>query len=297
MTWDGVVRLRDVGVDDLVARFGGEGASPSTKVSAFVPVEDAGRGDLTPLLSSKKVDAAREALARGAVVLADAKVAREAKFPRSGSWVHAHAAWAMASILHDHADVPRTKPVLGEGVILGPNVVLHERVVLGDRVTVGAGAVIGSPGFGFAASPSGDVVAIPQWGGVVVGDDVHIGALSTVDAGTLAPTRIGRGSKIDAHVHVGHNVVVGERTRIAAQCGLAGSVVLGDDVLLGGQVGIADHVIVGNGARIAAKSGVIGDVPAGATFGGYPAVPHRKWLRGLAWLHRAAFHDSKTRAS
>ena len=107
-------------------------------------------------------------------------------------------------------------------------------------------------------------------------------------AGTLGPTILRRGVKLDAQVHIGHNCEVGENTIIAAQSGLAGSVILGKNVLIGGQVGIADHLTVGEGARIAAKSGVIGDVPAGATIGGYPAVERHRWLRGLAELYRIA---------
>ena len=107
-----------------------------------------------------------------------------------------------------------------------------------------------------------------------------------IDAGTLGPTRIRRGAKLDAHVHVGHNVDIGEGTIVAAQCGFAGSVKIGRGVLVGGQAGVADHVTVGDGARIAAKSGVIGDIPDRATVGGYPALPRMRWLRGLARLYR-----------
>jgi UDP-3-O-[3-hydroxymyristoyl] glucosamine N-acyltransferase len=92
---------------------------------------------------------------------------------------------------------------------------------------------------------------------------------------------------MDAQCHVGHNVEIGEGTIIAAQCGFAGSVKIGRGVMVGGQVGVADHVHVGDGARLAAKSGVIGDVPAGATFAGYPATPRMQWLRAWARLHRS----------
>jgi len=145
---------------------------------------------------------------------------------------------------------------------------------------------VGHPGFGWADAPDGTVRAVPQLGGVLLEDDVYIGPMCSVDAGTLSPTRIRRGAKLDAHVHVGHNGDVGEGVMIAAQSGLAGSVTLGRDVLVGGQAGFADHVTVGDGARIAAKSGVIGDVPPGAVVAGYPAVPRTRWLRALARLYR-----------
>ncbi len=141
------------------------------------------------------------------------------------------------------------------------------------------------------ARRAGAVRPVPQLGGVVIEDDVVIGPLCTVDAGTLGPTRIRRGAKLDAHVHVGHNGDIGEGTIIAAQCGFAGSVTIGRGVLVGGQVGVADHVTIGDGARIAAKSGVIGDVPAGATYAGYPAVPRMRWLRAFARIYEGVRRD------
>jgi UDP-3-O-[3-hydroxymyristoyl] glucosamine N-acyltransferase len=153
-------------------------------------------------------------------------------------------------------------------------------------VHIAAGTVVGHAGFGWAFGAGGAVRAVPQLAGVVIEDDVVVGPLCTIDAGTLTPTRVRRGAKLDAHVHVGHNVDVGEDTIVAAQCGFAGSVTIGRGVLVGGQVGVADHVHVGDGARIAAKSGVIGDVPPGAVVAGYPAVARARWLRGLAALYR-----------
>jgi UDP-3-O-[3-hydroxymyristoyl] glucosamine N-acyltransferase len=191
----------------------------------------------------------------------------------------------MAELLDD-ALVPDAACVVGAGGVVDASAVIGPRVVVGQRVWIGAGAVIGSPGFGWARGPGGALRRVPQLGGVFIGDDVHIGPLTTIDAGTLSPTRIGRGAKLDAHVHVAHNVHIGEHTIVAAQSGFAGSVRVGNDVLVGGQVGVADHVVVGDRARIAAKSGVIGDVPAGATVAGYPAVSRTRWLRALAMLYR-----------
>jgi UDP-3-O-[3-hydroxymyristoyl] glucosamine N-acyltransferase len=177
--------------------------------------------------------------------------------------------------------VIRSGARIGEGSVIGPNAVIYGRVRLGARVVVGAGAVLGRPGFGWAFRGD-EVRRIPQLGGVWVEDDVEIGPLATVDAGTLGPTVLERGVRLDAHVHVGHNVEMGPGTIVAAQAGFAGSVTLGRDVRVGGQAGVADHVTVGDRARIAAKAGVIGDIPEGGVVAGYPAVKRTRWLRGVA---------------
>ncbi|MDP9034410.1 MAG: hypothetical protein M3O50_06355, partial [Myxococcota bacterium] len=229
--------------------------------------------------------AARDAVARGAALLVDASLIGSWLEGAGEVWTHDQASWAMAALL-DEAVVPPDTAVLGEGCHIAANVVLGPRVVIGARVRIGPGAVIGNPGFGWVHGLGGRLRAVPQLAGVVIDDDVAIGPLCTIDAGTLSPTRIRRNAKLDAHVHVGHNGDVGEGTLIAAQCGFAGSVTIGREVLIGGQVGVADHVTIGDRSRIAAKSGVIGDVPAGAIVAGYPAVSRVRWLRALATLHR-----------
>ncbi|MFQ5677993.1 MAG: UDP-3-O-(3-hydroxymyristoyl)glucosamine N-acyltransferase [Gemmatimonadota bacterium] len=162
---------------------------------------------------------------------------------------------------------------------------LLEGTRLGDRVRLHPGARLGTEGFGYATEAESRV-KIPQVGGCVIGDDVEIGANSTVDRGALGDTRVGSGTKIDNLVHIGHNVQIGRNCIIVAQVGIAGSVRVGDGVVLAGQVGVADHLRIGDGARIAAQAGVIGDVPAGATYSGYPARPHREALRASAAFFR-----------
>jgi len=180
--------------------------------------------------------------------------------------------------------------LVGDDCRLGRNVVVRRRCRLGNRVRLGDGVVIGSRGFGFAnldqAQAGKRAVSIKQIGTVVIEDDVEIGANSTVDRATLGATRIGRGTKIDNLVQVGHNVVIGRDVIIAAQTGLSGSVCIGDGALLGGQVGVADHVTIGAGAQVGSKSGVGSDVPAGSRVAGYPAVPVGQWLRDFFYRYR-----------
>jgi UDP-3-O-[3-hydroxymyristoyl] glucosamine N-acyltransferase len=180
---------------------------------------------------------------------------------------------------------------VGKGVSIGPdclaypNVVLYHGVKVGSRVILHAGCVIGSDGFGFAPTPEG-YRKIPQVGTVEIGDDVEIGANTTIDRATLGVTRVSRGTKLDNLVQVGHNVVIGRDTVIAALAGIGGSTRIGSRVMIGGQAGLAGHLEVEDGIMLGAKCGVPDTLRASEsrTWSGIPAMPHPTWLRMAALL-------------
>lgn len=175
---------------------------------------------------------------------------------------------------------------IGEGTRLYPHVSVRERCRIGCRVILHNGVVIGSDGFGYTVDTKGVRTKIPQVGAVWIGDDVEIGANTTVDRARFGKTIIGRGVKIDNLVQIGHNAVIGDHTVIVAQVGVAGSATLGSRVVVAGQVGIAGHLFVGDGAMIGAQSGVVNNVPAGAFMLGSPAWPAEDTARVLAVMHR-----------
>jgi UDP-3-O-[3-hydroxymyristoyl] glucosamine N-acyltransferase len=186
--------------------------------------------------------------------------------------------------------------VIGRGVKIGreceiyPNVTVYAGTTLGDRVIVHAGAVLGSDGFGYVRDPkSGHYEKFPQVGRLVIENDVEIGANTTIDRGALDETRIGRGTKIDNLVHIGHNCRLGENVVIAAQTGLSGSIVIENDVVLGGQVGIGEHARIEEGVMLGGQGGVLPNKVLrgkGVAFWGTPAQPVRQYLKQLAALAR-----------
>jgi UDP-3-O-[3-hydroxymyristoyl] glucosamine N-acyltransferase len=152
-------------------------------------------------------------------------------------------------------------------------------------VRVHAGARLGSDGFGYVFR-DGRHDKIPHVGRCLVEADVEIGANTTIDRGSIDDTVVGAGTKIDNLVHIGHNVRIGRLCLIMAQVGISGSVRIEDGVIIAGQAGIAGHHTVGAGARLAGRAAVFGDVPAGETWSGYPARPHREALRAQAALFK-----------
>jgi UDP-3-O-[3-hydroxymyristoyl] glucosamine N-acyltransferase len=194
--------------------------------------------------------------------------------------------------------------VLGENVIVYPNVtildgctigintviwsgtVVRERCHIGSNCILHPNATIGADGFGFRPCPEKGLVKIPQIGNVIIGNGVEIGSGSCVDRGKFSSTILGDGCKIDNLVQIGHNSVLGKFCIMAGNSGLAGSVTLGDGVIIGGSASIKDHVTIGSGAVIGAGSGVTGDIEAGKTMLGYPAVEARKALKQWAILKR-----------
>ena len=185
---------------------------------------------------------------------------------------------------------------IGRGVKIGreceiyPKVTIYAGTMLGDRVIVHAGAVLGSDGFGYVRdAKSGRYEKFPQVGKLVIEDEVEIGANSTIDRGALDETRIGRGTKIDNLVHIGHNCRLGQNVVIAAQTGLSGSIVIENDVVLGGQVGIGEHARIEEGVMLGGQGGVLPNKVLrgkGVAFWGTPAQPVREYLKQLAALAR-----------
>jgi UDP-3-O-[3-hydroxymyristoyl] glucosamine N-acyltransferase len=175
---------------------------------------------------------------------------------------------------------------IGEDCVLHPNVVLYDGVSIGSRVILHAGVCIGADGFGYVRHELG-YQKFPQVGTVVVEDDVEIGAHTCIDRAALGRTRIGRGTKLDNMVHVGHNCDIGERVVIAAQTGISGSVVIEDDAVIGGQVGFGDHTRVQKGAIIGSKAGILpGKIVRPGVWWGIPVQPLDQYKRMNAHMNR-----------
>jgi UDP-3-O-[3-hydroxymyristoyl] glucosamine N-acyltransferase len=180
--------------------------------------------------------------------------------------------------LHPHVVIERDVTI-GDDFEAHPQVTVRHGTKIGNRVILHNGVTVGSDGFGFARRPDGSHHKIPQAGIVIIEDDVEIQAGSCIDRAAVGETRIGRGTKIDNLVQIGHAVKVGSNTILCAQVGIAGSTTVGDNCVLAGQVGLVNHLKIGDGVLITAQSGVSTDLPDGAKVSGYPATDNRQWLR------------------
>jgi len=175
---------------------------------------------------------------------------------------------------------------IGRGSVIHSGVAIRERTVIGERVVIHNNSVIGCDGFGYAKDEEKRWLKIPQAGRVVVEDDVEIGAATTIDRASVGESRIGRGSKLDNLVQVGHSCTIGEDTLLCAQVGLAGSSHIGSRVILAGQAGVAGHLTIGDDVVLTAKSATSHDIPAGKVISGIPAFDNKDWLRSTAAFRR-----------
>jgi len=183
---------------------------------------------------------------------------------------------------------------IGARSVLHPHVVLYPNTVLGEEVVLHAGVKVGVDGFGYVVLGD-EPRKVPQVGSCVIEDGVEIGANCAVDRGSIGRTVVGRGSKLDNLVHVGHNVEIGAHALLAAQVGLAGSTRIGEGIQCGGQSGIGEHLEIGEGVRLAARAGAVRDVEEGATVAGFPARDLRSFLRARARLRRLPEMEERIR--
>src|SRR4030095_433938 len=175
---------------------------------------------------------------------------------------------------------------VGKGSVIHSGVAIRERTVIGERVVIHNNSVIGCDGFGYAKDEERRWLKIPQAGRVVIEDDVEIGACTTIDRASVGESRIGRGSKLDNLVQIGHSCTVAEDTLLCAQVGLAGSSHIGSRVILAGQAGVAGHLTIGDDVVLTAKSATSHDIPAGKVISGIPAFDNKDWLRSTAAFRR-----------
>lgn len=188
------------------------------------------------------------------------------------------------TVIYPHVYVGRHVKI-GSDCTLYSNVTVRENCVLGNRVILQAGAVIGGDGFGYITA-DGKHTKVFQTGNVVVGDDVEIGCNTCIDRATVDSTVIGKGTKIDNLVHVGHNDIIGENCILVAHVGISGSVTVGNNTTFGGQAATAGHLKIGSNCTFAGRTGIISDVPDNVIWAGFPAQPHVEWLREQAQVRK-----------
>lgn len=297
--------LRDAGPADLAffenRKYGAQLAATKARACILAGVDAFRAPQNTATLTTAKP---YEAFARALTLFyADAMRSKAAGSPaeQGGGLVHPSAQIAEGATIEPGAVIGR-EAVIGAGTIVAAGAVVGFRVVLGADCYVGAGAAvthaltgknviihsgarIGQDGFGFAMSGKGHL-KVPQIGSVIIGDNVEIGANTTIDRGSLSDTIIGEGTKIDNQCQIAHNVVIGRHCILVAQTGIAGSSELGDFVVMGARSGVLGHVKIGSGAQIAGMAHVKNDVEAGARMGGTPARPFQEWAREVAAVRK-----------
>lgn len=274
---------------EVAARVGGILYGEDVALTGVAALESIGPGllafhDRGPLADGPGAVLTRRPVAHRTCIVVEDPLAAfvrvlEAWYPEPGfeGAIHPTARLGRNVVIHPGVVIGAECEV-GDDTVLFPNVVLYARTRIGRRCRIHAGAVLGADGFRYHPTAQG-ALRVPHVGGVRIGDDVEIGAVSTVDRGFLVDTEIGDGCKLDNLVQIGHNCRLGRSVIIAAQTGVSGSCVIGDGVLIAGQVGFADHLTIGAGARIGARSGVHRDIPSGETWLGAPAMPVAQTMR------------------
>lgn len=212
-----------------------------------------------------------------------AKVAPSAKI-LPYAVVDAHAQIGENVLLYPHTYIGQHASI-GDGTVIHAGAVVREHCRIGKRCVIQNGAVIGADGFGFTTS-NGVHTKVPQVGNVVLEDDVEVGAQVGIDRAAMGSTIIGKGTKIDNLVHVGHNCNIGENNLLVAQTGISGSTSTGENVTFGGQTGVVGHIHIGARSTYAARSGIIADMPEGYFGAGFPVQTHQEWLRMQAAMRR-----------
>ena len=303
-------------LSEIASWFGIEAEVPDSEISRVSAVESAGPESLVFAIDPGTLEQAVRSSAGGILVsltlapgdtgdlrvlrvpeakLAFAVAAARLKHTTLPGWIHPTAVVESGVLLGERTRVGPGAVIEGEVTVgadceIRAHVVVHSGTTIGNRVVVQSGAILGSTGFGYVRdSATGQYVAFPQQGTLEIGDDVEIGANTTIDRGALGRTRIGRGTKIDNLVHVAHNCSIGEDVIIAAQTGISGSTVIEDEAVIGGQVGIGDHALIGKGVILGSGSGILSGKKLrgrGQVFWGIPAQPLKAYLRDLARFRR-----------
>jgi UDP-3-O-[3-hydroxymyristoyl] glucosamine N-acyltransferase len=189
--------------------------------------------------------------------------------------------------IHSHARLYEDI-TLGDGVTLFSGVSIRNGTLIKDRVTIHDNSVIGADGFGYTPDPKLGLRKVPQLGNVIIESDVEIGANTCIDRGAFGPTVIGKGTKIDNLVQIGHNAIIGQFSIVCGGCGIAGSTKIGDGVVIGGKVGVADHVTIASGVRVGGGSGVTTSLTEPGDYMGFPAVKASEWRRLQVSLRNAS---------